>query len=273
MGNDKQNKKKTRRISVDILVTVAVLLIGASGFFGYRFISSMNSYNAAEEHYGEIRQMFEEDPTDDEAKILPEAETAEEKDTDPYDFDLLLAINPEAVGYIKARGEGDKLDYPLVQGTDNEFYLDHMFNGEPNSSGAIFVDAYAAEGLDGKYTIIYGHNMRSGAGMFRCLDNYRNEEYLKEHREVDVYIVKEKYLYTVFAVMETTTSGFVYDPNFEDNLTGNMEEVLESSIIDCGSSIEDLQDHPHVVCLSTCMTEGYAINRLVVFLVREKQIF
>lgn len=270
MDNNKLRKSKKRKAQTALIVILAVLLVGMAGFFGYRLISTLNSYNAAEEHYEEIRQMFEDDPAEDDTNILPENETAQEEDVDPYDFDILLAINPEAVGYIKAHGEGDKLDYPLVQGTDNEFYLDHMFNGEPNSSGAIFVDAYELEGLNGKYAIIYGHNMRSGSGMFRCLDNYRDEEYLNEHREVDVYIGREKYLYTVFAVMETTTSGFVYDPNFEDDFADNLEVILESSIVDCGKTIEDLTDDPHVICLSTCMTEGYAINRLAVFLVREQ---
>ena len=53
-------------------------------------------------------------------------------------FKELLEINPETVGYIRI--EGTKIDYPVVKGKDNDYYLDHDFYGEESKSGTIMMD-------------------------------------------------------------------------------------------------------------------------------------
>ena len=45
----------------------------------------------------------------------------------------LQAVNPDVIGWIDIPGLS--ISYPVVQGTDNAYYLHHLFTGEYNSSG------------------------------------------------------------------------------------------------------------------------------------------
>ena len=75
------------------------------------------------------------------------------------DFNELLKKNPDTVGWIKV--EGTKVNYPVVQASDNNYYLSHAFNKTANQGGWIFAD-YRVNFKDfGKNTIIYGHNMNN----------------------------------------------------------------------------------------------------------------
>ena len=114
--------------------------------------------------------------------------------------------------------------------------------------------------------------MRSGAGMFRCLDNYRNEDYFREHDLVDIHVRENHYLYRVFSAIETKTSGFVYSPDFEDHFHENIETAIRESLVAGGMSPDDFDDDSKVLALSTCMAVNYTENRFVVFLVRENEL-
>ena len=80
----------------------------------------------------------------------------------PYmdvNFDSLLQTNPDTVAWIKV--EGTKINYPVVQSTDNDYYLHHDYKKNDNMAGWIFGD-YRDDFTNFKYnTIIYGHNMNN----------------------------------------------------------------------------------------------------------------
>ena len=74
-------------------------------------------------------------------------------------FDSLLQTNPDTVAWIKV--EGTKINYPVVQSTDNDYYLHHDYRKNDNMAGWIFGD-YRDDFTNFKYnTIIYGHNMNN----------------------------------------------------------------------------------------------------------------
>ena len=75
------------------------------------------------------------------------------------DFSNLLEQNSDTVGWIKV--EGTKVNYSVVQGDDNDFYLDHDFYKNPNSAGWIFADWRGSLEKFRRNTVIYGHNMNN----------------------------------------------------------------------------------------------------------------
>ena len=74
--------------------------------------------------------------------------------------------------------EGTNINYPIVKGTDNDFYLNHDFNGQENIAGSIYLDFESQGDFDGRNNIIYGHNMKNGS-MFAALEKYTSEDVSK----------------------------------------------------------------------------------------------
>lgn len=110
-----------------------------------------------------------------------EAETAEAaEDGCPIevDFDGLLAEGEDIVGWLYC--EDTNIDYPLVQGEDNDYYLHHSYNGEFLRAGTLFVDASNRPGFADSNSIIYGHNMKSGI-MFAHLRDWADQEFFDAH--------------------------------------------------------------------------------------------
>ena len=70
------------------------------------------------------------------------------------DFDALAQTNPEVVGWIYA--PGTNINYPVVQTNNNSKYLNTLFDGTANASGAIFLDSDdTAPGMVDQQTTIY----------------------------------------------------------------------------------------------------------------------
>ena len=90
------------------------------------------------------------------------------------DFKGLKEKNSDTVAYLKVKGTS--IDYVVLKGEDNEFYLKHNFNKEKNVSGWVFADFHNKfDGMD-KNIVIYAHNTRDGS-MFGTLKSVLNEDW------------------------------------------------------------------------------------------------
>ena len=85
-----------------------------------------------------------------------------------------------------------KINYPIVQGKDNEYYLKHNFKNESNMSGTIFVDCNNNIDED-KNIIIYGHNMRNGT-MFNNITKFKEESFFNNNNNT-INIIINNILY------------------------------------------------------------------------------
>lgn len=94
------------------------------------------------------------------------------------DFYALRAINPDVVGWLVI--DGTNINYPLVQGNDNQYYLRHLFTGEYNASGCIFLDSRNTRDFADRHSILYGHHMDNGT-MFNGLMNYKEQDFYDAH--------------------------------------------------------------------------------------------
>ncbi|MGN0186015.1 MAG: sortase domain-bontaining protein [Aristaeellaceae bacterium] len=116
-------------------------------------------------------------------------------------FAELLALNPETVGYLRA---GESISLPVVQRrNDNEYYLNHSFEGEESLAGTLFLDGSNLLVPEDDNLIIYGHNMRNGT-MFHALSLYESADYLRKHPIVNFDTLYENRLYVPFAAFTAT---------------------------------------------------------------------
>jgi len=111
-------------------------------------------------------------------------------------FDALLALNPETVGFLEIDG---MLSLPVVQReNDNDFYLDHAFEGAEAQEGTLFLDGMNRLVPEDDCLIVYGHNMKNRT-MFGRLSAYGDVSYLRQHPIVHFDTLYENRAYAVFA--------------------------------------------------------------------------
>ena len=109
---------------------------------------------------------------------------------------VLMKDNSDTVGWLDVLGT--KVQYPIVQGTDNQYYVNHTFAKRKNDSGAIFMDSASTSDFSGFNTVIYGHNMKDGS-MFSGLREYQSQRYAQDYSVIEVTQLRSKKLYRIFA--------------------------------------------------------------------------
>lgn len=125
------------------------------------------------------------------------------------EFLPLLEINEDVVGWITIGDEDDPfIDYVVMQGDDNSYYLNHNYKGDKSVSGAIFADYRDPITADDQPAniVLYGHNMSSGEYFARLTRyfNYRPSgntgmEFYKQHPTLTFSTLYEKSTYKIFA--------------------------------------------------------------------------
>ena len=115
------------------------------------------------------------------------------------DFGPLKAVSEDIVGWIS--GEGTPIDYPILRADDNSYYLNHLYTGETNKSGSIFLDYRNGADLQDRNLVIYGHHMSDGS-MFASLDKYKSQEYYDQGHEYTLYTPQGDYRIELIAGTE-----------------------------------------------------------------------
>ena len=170
------------------------------------------------------------------------------------DFNELLKKNPDTVGWIKV--EGTKVNYPVVQSTDNDYYLSHAFNKTANQGGWIFAD-YRVNFKDfGKNTIIYGHN-RQNNSMFGTLSNVFKEEWLsnKENHYINFSTLNNNMVWEVFSTYIIEKEEYYIQSNF----SSNEEYISFLNTIKNRSTYKydvNISKEDKILTLSTCTNVG-----------------
>lgn len=252
----KPAKKEQTPLSKAVLSLILTLAIGVFLISGLKLISILTTYKKAEDAYTTITHSV---------TTYPQGQT--ERDYPDIDFAALLEINPETKGYLFIK---DFMEYPFVQGTDNDTYLHTLLNGEYNPSGTLFIDYTIPEGIDARNCIIYGHNMDDGS-MFGPLFRYSDPEFFEEHKDVHIFTPDHHYLYRAVAVYTADVDGFTYTTSFPDD--ASFEAFLsQTRAASWVSSDRPLTAADHLITLSTCLDNGSDEYRNVVVLVREEEI-
>ena len=108
--------------------------------------------------------------------------------------------NPDIIGWLEI--ENTNINYPVLQGTDNEYYMTHNYKKEKSKKGSIFLSKDYDWSIPSTNLLIYGHNLRNGT-MFEELLKYENEEFYKEHPSIRFTTAKEDAEYAIIAVFKS----------------------------------------------------------------------
>lgn len=168
-------------------------------------------------------------------------------------FNDLLAKNPDTVGWIKV--DGTKVNYPVVQYEDNDYYLNHAFNKSSNAGGWIFAD-YRVNFEDfEKNTIIYGHNMNNKT-MFGSVPSMLYNSYLKnsENYYIKISTPTSNTVWKVFSIYTIEPEVYYLKTNFKTEPYDKFLNTIKSrSIYDFGI---DVSTDDKILTLSTCDNTG-----------------
>ena len=163
------------------------------------------------------------------------------------DFAKLKQKNSDAIAWIKVNGTD--IDFPVVKGTDNSYYLTHNFDKEKNKAGWIFADyRNKFDGTD-KNIIIYGHNMKNGS-MFASLKDVIKEEWYnnENNKYIAVITENENCKYQVFSVYQTETEEYYLQTNIS-----NFKEFVEKIKGRSKKNFNvDIKETDSILTLSTC---------------------
>ncbi len=260
-------------------IALMILLGGIFLFSGYKLIATYLEYKQGDELYDSAIEEFVIEPPEtppDSPPAEPDPDTGTENppagtdnpgqdgqpqppkkppaETLKMDFPRLAEINPDIVGWIKI--EGTRINYPLLKGEDNDYYLKRAYNKTSSRLGSIFMDYRCAADFSDRHTIIYGHNMKNGA-MFSGLLKYASQSYYDANRYFYIYTAEGYLKYEIFSVyrgmsddmsMRISFSSFeIYDQYVRD-LTAATEIATNTfptgsdrvvSLVTCAESAND----------------------------------
>ena len=156
---------------------------------------------------------------------------------------MLAAGLDEFVGWIYLADS--EIDYPVMQGSDNFYYLDHAPDGRYLKRGTIFLDCQNARDLSDPHSILFGHNMVSG--MFGDIRKFRDPQEFERHRFGWFVTQDTVFRIDFFALAYDSARSSIYTASLpqEEWLT----EIRSHAMYDTGAEI--LPDD-RLIALSTC---------------------
>ncbi len=225
-------KKKSK-----ILITlIQIVLIAVIIFSGIKIIEWIKSNKKNKDIMSEIKE-----------NVVINNETDSNNEEYKIDFAKLKQKNSDAIAWIKVNGTD--IDFPVVKGTDNSYYLTHNFDKEKNKAGWIFADyRNKFDGTD-KNIIIYGHNMKNGSMFASLKDVIKEEWYNNENNKYIALITEnENCKYQVFSVYQIETEEYYLQTNIS-NFKEFVEEIKGRSKKDFNV---DIKETDSILTLSTC---------------------
>lgn len=173
---------KNRNKIILLLLLIIIFVLGV----GYILYYLYDSYNTKKD-YADILNNVEIDKT----------EIKETKTERMLQLEELQKENEEIIGWLEI--EGTNINYPVLQTSDNEYYLTHNYKKEKASTGSIFLDKDFDLINGSSNYLIYGHRNKSGL-MFEDLIKYAKEDFYKEHTKIKFTTNKDDSIYEILSV-------------------------------------------------------------------------
>lgn len=263
-----------------ILIVILLLVVMAVG--GYKIYEGLHAYDVIEKYYDTAEQYIvsvpdtpreeatavSQAPESVETEIsVPEEASVLEKEEEPVetapisiDFSALMKDCPDTIGWLHA--SDGSVNLPVVQGTDNQYYLTHLPNGNYSSGGSLFLDYLNSADFSDESSFIYGHNMKNGT-MLQPILEYQKQAYYDAYPVMYLLTPEQDFKLELFAGVLTPVESDVYTFSFEspESKQTFIDSLVERSTF-VPQSIPTAEDR--ILCLSTCAYD-YDNARYVVF--------
>ncbi len=205
------------------------------GYSSYSLYENFSSYYVSAKKYEQLEEIYNLGVgAKDEAKRL------------------VVDLNQDYIGWLNI--SGTKVNYPVVQADDNDFYLSHNFYMEQDFAGAIFMDYRNTTTSVDQNNIIYGHNMKDGS-MFGSLKNYLNEDFYEEHKLITLDFLDSTYKWEVFSVYTSADVTWMKTTFQDDQEYGEyLEKVVNRSRVTTDIEVEK---EDVILTLSTCTVDDH----------------
>lgn len=256
----KKRRLKRWVYKVGFLFSIILLVIAANGIFNWwtdnkkieKLTSEINNSVSIEEKIP--------DPDLTENINPPEPEDTSEEANDYWDymqmnllsvdFTELLNKNKDTVGWIKVNGTN--INYPIVQTTDNSYYLTHAFDGSYNDAGWIYAD-YRNDMVNfDKNTVIYGHS-RLDTTMFGSLKNILESDWYnnKDNHIIKLSTPTENTLWQVFSVYTIEAESYYITTEFysDEQYQTFLDTLKNRSNVSFSATVNT---NDKILTLSTC---------------------
>ena len=194
----------------------------------------------------------------DEARSVWYEETQTNDDTELSAIELLLKENSDFKGWITV--PNTKIDNPIYQTDNNDFYLTHNQQKQKSAYGALFFDCknVITESETDKNLVIYGHHMKNGS-MFANLTKYKQLSFYKQNPTIEFSTLYKKGTYKIYAAFVLNASkaddnDYIYNisrKSFidDDDFDSWVNEARQRSLINTGV---DVKNGDNIITLVTC---------------------
>lgn len=270
-----KSSKKKRKISIStiLIVLIIVIMVFVMAYCLAQLIPKFMEYQASDSAYDDLSVGIvkeydgdsgvlkilknDKDTGKQSAKTVAAKSSKKKKVKDAIQIDWDAFSGTEIIAWFQM----DDISYPIMQHSDNDYYLHHLPDGSYNGGGSLFLLSYNNPLFTDQSSFIYGHNMNNGS-MFGKLKHYTGKE--SENHKFYIYLPDgTRHTYQFFSVATVLQESKTYTWSFasDDSFMDWQDWMLGESMI--GTSLKKSEDAKYVT-LSTC--NGYAgtNHRLVV---------
>lgn len=261
-----------------IAIIIFLVSIFAFVFCGLKIITHNLDNKSINDEINKLRKLSQIKNTNKDAEIVNQNNSIDKND--PYwdyikmdlidvNFKELKKINADTVGWIKVNGTN--INYPIVQTSNNKYYLTHSFYKEYNETGWVFMD-YRNNKYDfNKNTILYAHG-RTGGTMFGTLKEILNSDWFlnKDNHVIKLSTESENTLWQVFSVykIKTTSDYLKIEFNSNEEYYKFLEKLNNRSSVKFDTSINE---NDKIITLSTCYDKNYKVVMHAKLIKRQKK--
>ena len=169
------------------------------------------------------------------------------------DINKLKEKNSDTVGWINVNNTN--INYPYVQGKDNNYYLDHSFNKKYNEAGWVFLDYRNDKNLSNKNNILYAHS-RLDKTMFGSLSKTLKSNWYnnKDNHIIRLSTETENTMWQIFSVYKIPEETYYITTNFnsDNDYQKFLNTIKERSIHNFSTN---LTTDDKILTLSTCYSD------------------